>query len=296
MSIRKLIVAVVVVGGLLVARSIGLLESSASQEAAASATNATVAQHENLNATLWVQTSAEYVGSALQAYAAATAMLERGLEDPGWSASLEQQAAGGYELLPPAVILDVDETVLDNGANQARQILDRKEFNRADWHAWVREEQAPPVPGALEFTRHAAQLGVTVFYVTNRRHEVESATRNNLAAHGFPLSDDIDTILTRDERPGWGGDKGTRRQEVGASYRIVLLVGDNLGDFVSDINQSAAARDQMTRPYAEYWGRRWIVLPNPQYGSWDGALINFEYSLPTDEKGRLKASALDPKR
>lgn len=297
MRIGRVILGLAVVVALLITRAAGVLPGlSFGQTSVTEPSANAAAAHANLNAVLWVQTSAEYVGSALQAYTVAQVMLDRALADPTWTAALEQSLATGYERLPPAIILDVDETVLDNSPNQARQILDNTEFNRTDWHAWVREEQAQPVPGALEFTRYAADRGVTVFYVTNRRHEVEPATRNNLRALGFPLESELDTIYTRDEREDWGSDKGTRRQAIADSHRILLLVGDNLGDFLSDINQSVQLRKEMAQRRPEYWGRRWIVLPNPQYGSWEGSLIGFEYGLPAQEKGRVKAAALDPKR
>jgi acid phosphatase len=251
---------------------------------------------ENLNATVWVQTAAEYVGAAEQSYVLARVMLDRALEDPDWTAALEQQQAGGYRDLPPAVILDVDETVLDNSPYQSRQLLDGFEFSTATWHDWVREAQARPVPGALAFTRYAAERGVAVYYVTNRRAEVEEPTRVNLEEHGFPMGEGADFVLTRDEQEDWGGDKGTRRRVVADSHRILLLVGDNFGDFVSDVNASVLRRAEMAQEYADFWGTRWIVLPNPQYGSWDGALIDFNYGLSLAEKRERKLAALNTAR
>ncbi|HJO04919.1 MAG TPA: HAD family acid phosphatase [Acidobacteriota bacterium] len=251
---------------------------------------------EGLNAVAWVQTAGEYEATARQAYAIAALMLDRALADASWTASLEQAASGGYEALPPAVILDVDETVLDNSANQVRQVLDDRDFATPSWQEWVREEKAGVVPGALSFTRQAAARSVRVFYVTNRRQEVEDATRRNLQHHGFPLVPDVDTILTRDERGDWGSDKGTRRQVVGGDHRILLLIGDALGDFVSGDDVAAELRKEMVRQHAEYWGSRWIVLPNPQYGAWDGALIGFDFGLSRDAKRAMKRAALNPAR
>ncbi len=251
---------------------------------------------ESLNAVAWVQTAGEYEASARQAYTIASLMLERALADPTWTASLEQAASGGYESLPPAVILDVDETVLDNSPNQVRQVLDDRDFATPAWQAWVREEKAGLVPGALEFTRQAAARGIRVFYVTNRRHEVEEATHGNLARHGFPLEAGFDTVYTRDEREDWGSDKGTRRVAVGREHRVLLLIGDALGDFVSGGDAAVAERQRLVRGHADYWGSRWIVLPNPQYGAWDGALIGFDFALSREEKRALKRAALDPAR
>lgn len=250
---------------------------------------------ENLNAVLWVQTAAEYQASARQAYAVAALMLDAALADPSWSAVTEQRGAD-FGDLPAAVILDVDETVLDNSPNQARQVLDDRDFTTESWHEWVREERAGAIPGALEFARAAASRGIRVFYVTNRRHEVEEATRRNLAAQGFPLDAEVDTVLTRDERPDWGGDKGTRRAHVAAEHRVLLQIGDNLGDFVSGVNVDPAARQALVERHADYWGERWIILPNPQYGSWDGALFGFQYGLDREARRERKLDALEALR
>ncbi len=250
---------------------------------------------EGLNAVLWVQTAAEYEASTRQAYALAEMMLDVALADPTWTAVTEQGGTDVFDL-PPAVVLDVDETVLDNSPNQARQVADDRDFATDSWHAWVREEQAEAVPGALEFTQAAAARGITVFYVTNRRHEVEEPTRRNLAALGFPLDDGIDTILTRDEQSDWGSDKGTRRAQVAGTHRVLLQLGDNLGDFVSGVDVDIATRSGLVAEYADYWGRRWIVLPNPQYGSWDGALIDFNFGLSRADKRARKLDALETAR
>jgi len=297
---RRTVVGLVVVAVVLIAKATGLLAFGAGEQAVPAVPESreavTTPATALLNSTLWVQSSAEYYAAARQAYRLAELMLQQALESPDWTAALEQEAAGGFESLPPAVILDVDETVLDNSPSQARQILDDKPFNRADWHAWVREEKAEPVPGALEFTQRAARLGVKVFYVTNRRREVEDATRRNLQAWGFPLDPSIDTVYTQNERPEWGGDKGTRRSAVAAEYRILLLVGDNFGDFASGDRVSVAERAEMAHGFGSRWGRQWIVLPNPEYGSWDGALIQYRYSLPETEKIQRKMAALDARR
>lgn len=250
---------------------------------------------ENLNAVLWVQTAAEYQASARQAYVLAEMMLDVALADPTWSALTEQEGAD-FADLPPAVILDVDETVLDNSPNQARQVLDDRDFTTETWHEWVREERAGTVPGALAFVRAATARGIRVFYVTNRRHQVEEPTRRNLAARGFPLDAAVDTVLTRGERPDWGGDKGSRRAHVAVDHRVLLQIGDNLGDFVSGVNVDRAARQALVERYADHWGQRWIMLPNPQYGSWDGALIDFQYGLDRGAKRARKLGALETLR
>lgn len=250
----------------------------------------------NLHSTLWTQTSVEYAAVARQAYALAELMLERGLDDSLWTASIEQAEMGGaaYRDLPPAVVLDVDETVLDNSAYQARLIQENATYDSATWQAWVRERKATPVPGAVEFTRAAERRGVEVIYLTNRDHAVEDATRDNLRAFDFPLDPDTDLLLTENERPEWDGSKTPRRRYLAEQYRIVLLIGDNFGDFAPGAESSLGQRQRISETYQRYWGTRWIALPNAQYGSWEAALYEFSYGLPYLDKLARKYRHLDP--
>ncbi len=230
------------------------------------------ATHENLNAVVWMQTALEYQASALQAFRLAQLQLDVALADPAWSAAVEQQ--GDASKLPPAVILDIDETVLDNWYYQARLIRDHTLFAIETWDAWVQEGQATAIPGAREFTQYAVQKGVTVFYVTNRTANLKAVTRKNLAAEQLPLSATVDTVLTRGERPEWSASaKGPRRAHVARDFRILLLVGDDLGDFVVDAAGSVAERRTRSEAHAGWWGRRWIMIPNPTYGSWERAVV-----------------------
>lgn len=269
---------------------------AATEEASPPVEAETTLANENLNSTLWVQTSAEYAALAAQSYRLAGIMLGRALQDSAWTASTEQAAAGNYAALPPAVVLDVDETVLDNTAYQARLVLDDAAYDRESWQRWVREERAIAVPGALAFTREAAAAGVQVLYLTNRRAEVEAATRRNLQKLGFPLAAGQDVIYTRGEQPGWDGDKEMRRRAIAEQHRVLLLVGDNFGDFVAGVETSVEERARLAQAYEAFWGTRWIVLPNPQYGSWDGALYDFEYQLSREEQLRRKRRRLRPMR
>ena len=229
------------------------------------------AADENLNAVLWMQTAQEYDASALQAYRLALLQMDAALKTPARTGAIEQtgDAAG----LPPAVILDIDETVLDNSYYQARMVRDGTAYSDATWNTWVEERKATAIPGALEFTREAARRGVAVFYVTNRVQDGEPATRDNLAALGFPLDRQLDTVLTRGERPDWQASaKGPRRAHVAQRFRILLLIGDDLGDFVTDASGTPQERRTRAARHADRWGRDWIMLPNPSYGSWERAV------------------------
>lgn len=278
------------------ADSLSRVADSLKAEAAQWKTEAQL-RHPLLSATLWTQTAVEYDGVTRGAYQLAEEMLTPALADSTWSADLEQadRAPSQYRDKPPAVVLDVDETVLDNSPYQARLIQQDASYDSESWAAWSRERAADAVPGARAFTQHADSLGVQVIYLTNRDASLEEATRDNLQQLGFPVQDAPDAVLTQGERPGWEP-KDPRREWVAERYRILLLVGDNLGDFVEPADTSLAARQQMADRHERFWGTRWIVLPNPQYGSWDGALFNFDYGLSPVEQLRQKRSRLETKR
>lgn len=252
---------------------------------------APVRTHEALNANLWQQTAVEYDAAAEQAYRAARVALDLALTDPSFTAALEQ--TGSFASLPPAIILDVDETVLDNGAYNARRIKEGTRYTRETWQAWCEERAATPVAGALELTQYAASRGVTVFYVTNRESAVHGATKDNLRRAGFPLRDDLETLYTRGLKPEWGSsDKGPRRAAIAAGYRILLLVGDDFNDFDSRAKTNLAERDALAAAHRSFWGTRWIILPNPVYGSWEDAVLGNERGLSEDEIARRKFGAL----
>ena len=250
-------------------------------------------EHPTLFSTLWQQTSAEYRANALQAYDEAREILPIALADSSWTAAVEQEGAE-FSHLPPAVVLDVDETVLDNSPQQARVILEGGSFDPEAWASWVNEAQAPPVPGATEFLQLADSLGVAVFYVTNRDQPLEAATRRNLETAGLPVDPSVDTVLSRGEREGWTSDKTSRRQAIAERYRILLLVGDDFNDFVA-ARLPRAERDRMVEQYRDRWGDRWIVLPNPTYGSWEGALYDDE-NMTAEERRRERLEALEDMR
>jgi len=255
--------------------------------------SATTPERVNLDATLWVQTAPEYDAVARSVYVAALHDLPALVADSTATAAIEQQPP--FAALPAAVILDVDETVLDNSPYQARLLIDGDSYDSESWAAWVDERAAAAVPGALEFSKGAVDLGVTLVYVTNRRATQEQATRDNLAALGFPLRADVDVILTRGERPDWESAKSSRRRTVAGSYRIVMLVGDDLGDFVDVEGLTRAQRDELAQRYRAYWGRRWRMLPNPTYGSWERTLFGSDFALDAAARADRKAQHLEPK-
>lgn len=228
----------------------------------------------NLGATAWMQTAQEYRAAVRGSFATATAQMERALADPGWDALPPAERADlPMAGLPAAVIVDADETMIDNSAYQGRNILDERAYTLESWQAWVAERKARALPGALDFAKRAEQLGVKIFYVTNRVHDPERpGTVDNLRALGFPLDADAGNVLLAGDPRAPGHDKGARRRWVGERYRVLLVLGDNLGDFVDGSRAGAAERDALMAPFERWWGERWFMLPNPSYGSWETAI------------------------
>jgi len=245
-----------------------------------------------LNAVLWMQRSVEYKASALTAFALARIRLDQALADPNWTGAPKEQA-GAYQSLPTAVILDIDETILDNSGYQAWMALKGTTFDPKTWNAYVNTVTSLPIPGALEFARYADSKGVKVFYVTNRTAEEEPATRKNLEKFGFPMGGTADTMLMTGKQPDWGSAKGTRRAHVARSYRVLLNVGDNFGDFVDEYRGSETERLKVLEQHKDRWGREWIMIANPSYGSFESAPFGHDFKLPDGEKRRLKRGVLD---
>ncbi len=258
----------------------------------AAAAEPQVPERDNLNAVLWMQGSAEYKAAALSAYAAARAALDRALADPAWTAALEQ--TDGYRDKPPAIVLDLDETVFDNSAYMAWLVKTGGTYNAQSWAEFIEEKLSPPVPGAVDYIRYAMSRGVTPFYVSNRAASLKVPSREALAELGILPAPGDAAILLKRERRDWGVQKGSRRAVVAEKYRILQIVGDNLGDFVDDYGVTVAHRAQVVRNQESYWGSRWIMLPNPAYGNWESAA--FEYNIKLDENGRRaeKQRALAP--
>ena len=246
-----------------------------------------------LNAVLWMQRSVEYKASAVTAFALARLRLDQALADRRWTAAPKEQT-GAYESLPPAIIVDIDETILDNSGYQAWMALKDTTFDAKTWNAFVNTVSSSAIPGAVDFVTYAQSKGVTVFYVSNRTAEEEEPTRKNLTKLGFPIDDKLDTVLMTKERPEWTSAKGTRRAHVAKSYRVLLNLGDNLGDFVDDYRGTEAERLKVFEDNRDRWGREWIMLANPSYGSFESAPFKHDFKLSVGDRRKAKRAVLDP--
>ncbi|HEX2138257.1 MAG TPA: HAD family acid phosphatase [Woeseiaceae bacterium] len=229
---------------------------------------------------LWVRDAAEYRALALQAYGEAAEDLPRLIEDRSWSALPGQQNAGE---LPPAIIFDVDETLVSNVEFQIELEPPFRNSKLDDWNA---ANEARPVPGAAEFVQLAIDSGVEVFFVTNRPCQAkpgmdkfcpqQDTTIHDLIETGIPAN--ADRVMMAAERPDWTREKKVRRDVIAQDYRVIMLVGDDLGDFIPCVRASVAPpctesatealRTATTDAHKRYWGEGWYIIPNPMHGSW----------------------------
>lgn len=200
----------------------------------------------------WVQNSGEYDALAYQAFNNAKL------------AFLKNKVRGKKN----AVIVDLDETMIDNSAYAAWQVANHKPYSSATWAEWVKAKQAKEIPGAVAFSNFVVKHGGEMFYISNRRVSGYAPTVENLKALGFPQVD-AKHLLLREKT----SDKAARVNAVKAQgYHIALMMGDNLDDFGSDVyHKTNAERRAFVEQHKQNYGTKWIVLPNPNYGSFTRA-------------------------
>lgn len=230
-------------------------------------------------AVLWTQASGEMRALAYQAFNLARLLLDRDLRTHRRSR------------LKPAVVVDVDETVLDNSTYQATLVKNNQSYDSESFTAWVNRAECVAIPGAVDFLKYAASRGVRVFYITNRKLVEKEATALNLKKLGFPNVNDA-TLLVRTDSTS--SSKELRRQQVSKGHRIVLLVGDNLNDFAEIFENSKTVADRLaaTDRNKSLFGVKFIALPNPMYGDWESAVYDYKFNLTDEEKSAKRRAHL----
>ena len=255
-------------------------------------------------AELWVQTSAEYKGLCYQAYQTATLQFER------WEPILQKRADGKAYLpgsnKPVAIILDLDETVIDNSGFQAFAIRNNTTYSPELWAAWcefqgVSEKASRTVPGAVEFLKKVQKMGVTPIYISNRTKGMEPSTIKVLKRAGLDMSgiekrvrlryvDKLEAKrhaeallvsegISADSPEGIAtiegeGEKEARRREIRQNYDVLAYFGDVYGDFEPFVKMAKSNKRHFEQRQASAeankakWGSVWFILPNPMYGSW----------------------------
>lgn len=221
-------------------------------------------------ASLWQQRAAEYKALCFQAYNSARLQVNEAINTPTTK--------------PLAIVTDIDETVLDNSPYDAQCALNNLEYDTGTWKQWTAKAIADTVAGAPSFLKYAASKGISVFYITNRDEDERAATLKNLQRYGLPDADDQHLLLRQSS-----SSKESRRQQVLKTHNIIMLCGDNLADFdaLYDNKPNEQNRDAATRRLTNQFGTRYIVLPNPSYGDWEGALYQFNYKLSPMQKDSL---------
>jgi 5'-nucleotidase (lipoprotein e(P4) family) len=244
---------------------------------------ATADNEYQVGAVLYMQKSGEYRALAYQAFNLARWQLDADLDKKNI-----RKLPKAERKRPRAVVVDIDETVLDNSPAQAYGIRNRLPFNIKDWYAWGEMRKAKPIPGAVDILNYAESKGVRVFYVSNRDEVQKQATIENLKNAGFANVSDANVVLRTSEST-----KEPRRQAIEQKYRIVLLMGDNLDDFSNVFERkSVVERFAEVDKARELFGKKFIVLPNAIYGTWESAV--YEYGRLTEtQKAQKRLDALE---
>ncbi len=227
----------------------------------------------------WLYGSGESAASSLQAYdafrdhvlaAARTRPARSVVLDAGSTLDAPRFAACGD--MPLAVVLDVDETAIQNLGYEYDEALHGRTYDQARWNRWEQTgaNAVAPMPGAVAALRAIRDAGVAVVFNSNR--QAANAAQSEAAINGAGLGPARhgDTLfLQGDFRPGSG--KDARRAAIAQRYCVIAMAGDQLGDFsdlfnartlpVPDRRRAAAAP-----PFASLWGNGWFMLSNPVYG------------------------------
>ena len=255
---------------------------STAQQAAASI-QAAVDNEYQAGATLWMQKAAEYRALAYQAF-----NLARWQLDADFDKKNVKKLPKTEQKKPRAVMVDIDETVLDNSPAQAYNIKNRLGVSPKDWYAWGELRKAKAIPGAVEFVNYANSKGVKVFFVSNRDEVQKQATMDNLKGVGF-TGVTADNVLLRNR----DSSKEARRQIILQKYRIVFFLGDNLDDHSNVFERkSVADRFAEVDKAKDLFGKRYILLPNAMYGTWENAIYDYKF-LPDAQKAEKRVNALE---
>ncbi len=235
---------------------------------------------QNTMSVLWFQKSGEAQALYYQGYNLGKMRLDEILN--------KRLKNKGKKGLKPAIVLDIDETILDNSPHQAWYVLNGK-GNPFNWSIWFNRAEAKALPGAIEFLQYADSKGVEIYYISNRNEAQKEATMKNLLNVGAPQVTMKHVLL---QQPGEKG-KQLRRKEVSKTHEIVLLFGDNLGDFSGFDDLSVSRRIQAVDKHKEDFGKKLIVFPNPMYGDWEGAIYDYNYRKTDEEKAKLRKKYLE---
>jgi 5'-nucleotidase (lipoprotein e(P4) family) len=227
-----------------------------------------------IGAILFHQKAAEYRALTYQAFNLAKMRLDM-------DKKLSKKLPKSERKKPRAIVIDADETVLDNSPYQAKLARENKAFSIEDFFEWKKSGKSKAVPGAVEFLNYARKKGVEIFYVSNVPDSFKQVTIESLKQNGFPDAREENVMLITDS-----SSKEPRRQKVAETHRIIMFIGDSLNDLsVVFEGRSTAERFAEVEKAKDLWGTKFIVIPNVMYGAWEGAIYQGE---KLDEAGKAK--------
>ena len=222
---------------------------------------------------LWMRTSAEYRALAYQGYNVAMNVVKMAVTDPS------------HQRKPLAIVLDADETVVDNTKLMGESIVNGNgRFDAPWWRQAVHQGKSQAMPGAVDFLNEVHKQGVEIFYVSNRYAPVNlDVTIQNFKELGFPSVDKDHVLLFEKD-----SDKQPRFDAIAKKYYIVLYMGDNAGDFpIGTKGKTLAERNGIIDAHKEDFGTTFVVFPNPAYGSWVSALAKGYQNLSPEEQKQV---------
>ncbi|KEI01299.1 5'-nucleotidase, lipoprotein e(P4) family [Clostridium botulinum] len=220
----------------------------------------------NVLAVNWQQTSGEINALRLQAFNSAKKSIDEIVKKPTQK--------------PYAVVLDIDETVLDNSMHAGYLINTGEKFTNENFNEWCKEIKANAIAGAVDFTNYAKKKGVDVFYVSNRDPKVLDETLKNLKKVGLANPDAGHVLLKQDT-----DNKEIRWDKIRTNHNLVMYCGDNLGDFPEyTARKTPNVRKEVVNKVKNKFGEYYIILPNAVYGDFEASLYNWNFQKSDKKK------------
>ncbi|WP_239747774.1 5'-nucleotidase, lipoprotein e(P4) family [Mammaliicoccus sp. P-M56] len=230
---------------------------------------------QNIMSVAWYQTSAEAKALYLQGYNSAKDKLDEKLKHHKGKKK-------------PAIVLDLDETVLDNSPYQAYASLKHKTFPEG-WHEWIATGNAKPVYGSKEFLKYADKKGVEIFYVSDRDQKEDfKGTLKNMKDLNMPQADKEHILLKGENEKG----KTERREKVRKNHDLIMLFGDNILDFDEPKESTLKSRTDFVTKHKKDFGDKYIIFPNPMYGSWEATLYGGNFDQTPEKIDQLRKKEL----
>lgn len=225
---------------------------------------------------LWYQTSAEMRAISYQTFNFAKILFEKDL-------------ASGIAGKKRAVVVDIGDVILDNSPYEAGLVGNDFDYS-VGWKEWIAAAKSKALPGSLDFCKYVVSKGGDVFYITNRKAEFREGTMRNMQVFGFPNVDDAHVLMRDKDRS-----KSSRRAIVMQNHRIVLLIGDSLNDFEDEYSgKNPRKRASAVDKFRAKFGSRFLLLPNPMYGDWEGSAYGFKWNYGPRDKDFLRKGVLRP--